>query len=356
MGSLQTISAAEVIRLLQRPDSKLKCIDVRSPGEFAEGALPFFANLPILNNEERHLVGTCYKQQGPEAAVELGHKLVMAERQSRISGWKEYLAGSPTPIVACWRGGLRSKIACEWIAEAGGQALRVEGGYKEIRRQLLAQLEKLPKLLVIAGATGAKKSELLRSLDVPALDIEKHARHRGSAFGGFLDDPQPPQATFENELCLSLAAQDHPLLVAEDESQVIGQVHLPGALKEAILTSPIVVVNVPVEERAGNILQEYVVEALASGIEPAVLQARYLESLRKIQKKLGGLLTQEIEGKMQLAFRASKNLDLHREWIRDLLVHYYDGAYAFGLKRAARPVAFSGDWKECKAWIQKQFA
>jgi hypothetical protein len=29
-----------------------------------------------MNDEERAAVGTCYKRQGPEAALALGHKLV----------------------------------------------------------------------------------------------------------------------------------------------------------------------------------------------------------------------------------------------------------------------------------------
>ena len=51
-------------------------IDVRAPIEFEQGAMPAAINLPLMNNDERAAVGICYKQQGSDAALALGHKLV----------------------------------------------------------------------------------------------------------------------------------------------------------------------------------------------------------------------------------------------------------------------------------------
>lgn len=66
-------------------------IDVRAPIEFEQGAMPAAINLPLMNNDERAAVGTCYKQQGSDAALALGHKLVAGEiRQQRM----DTLAGS----------------------------------------------------------------------------------------------------------------------------------------------------------------------------------------------------------------------------------------------------------------------
>jgi tRNA 2-selenouridine synthase SelU len=39
-------------------------IDVRAPIEFAQGAMPAAINLPLMNDDERAAVGTCYKRQG----------------------------------------------------------------------------------------------------------------------------------------------------------------------------------------------------------------------------------------------------------------------------------------------------
>ncbi|WP_254890696.1 rhodanese-like domain-containing protein, partial [Cronobacter sakazakii] len=57
----------------RRPDSDdalalitrgVTLIDVRAPVEFAQGAMPGAINLPLMNNDERAAVGTCYKQHG----------------------------------------------------------------------------------------------------------------------------------------------------------------------------------------------------------------------------------------------------------------------------------------------------
>ena len=57
---------------LLRDDTPL--IDTRAPVEFAKGSLPTAINLPLMTDDEREAVGTCYKEQGQEAAVRLGHE------------------------------------------------------------------------------------------------------------------------------------------------------------------------------------------------------------------------------------------------------------------------------------------
>ncbi len=38
-------------------------IDVRAPIEFVRGAMPAALNLPLMNDDERAAVGTCYKRR-----------------------------------------------------------------------------------------------------------------------------------------------------------------------------------------------------------------------------------------------------------------------------------------------------
>ena len=61
----------------QRPDTddyrqlllnNTPMMDMRSPGEFAQGAFPSAASLPLMSNDERAEVGTCYKREGQAAA------------------------------------------------------------------------------------------------------------------------------------------------------------------------------------------------------------------------------------------------------------------------------------------------
>ena len=65
-------------------------LDVRAEGEFAKGSFPGATNIPILTDEERHLVGKCYKEEGKDAAVALGHRLVAGEtKDRRVAAWRE---------------------------------------------------------------------------------------------------------------------------------------------------------------------------------------------------------------------------------------------------------------------------
>ena len=51
-------------------------IDVRTPAEFEQGHIIGATNLPLFTNDERVLVGTCYKQQGRQPAILLGFELI----------------------------------------------------------------------------------------------------------------------------------------------------------------------------------------------------------------------------------------------------------------------------------------
>ena len=61
-------------------------IDLRAPVEFSQGAFPAAVNLPLMTNEEREMVGICYKKTGQDSAIKLGNKLVSGkQRKTRIS-------------------------------------------------------------------------------------------------------------------------------------------------------------------------------------------------------------------------------------------------------------------------------
>ncbi|MEN8255915.1 MAG: tRNA 2-selenouridine(34) synthase MnmH, partial [Verrucomicrobiota bacterium] len=178
-------------------------IDVRAPIEFESGAFPTAVNLPLMNNEERHLVGIRYKEKGNAAAVKLGHELVGGEvKQERIAAWAEQIKHRPDTMLYCFRGGQRSKISQQWIAEETGTVIpRLEGGYKAFRNYLLEQLDPAnqnPVPVILGGRTGTGKTILLQQLE-NAVDLEAIANHRGSSFGRFTT-PQPCPIDFENSL------------------------------------------------------------------------------------------------------------------------------------------------------------
>ena len=138
------------IRQILASDTPL--IDVRAPVEFRQSAMPAAINLPLMNDDERAAVGTCYKRQGPDAALALGHQLVNGEiRARRLAAWKEACARHPDGYLCCARGGQRSHIVQQWLKEAGVDYPLLVGGYKALRQaaiQLTEELVQRPIVLI----------------------------------------------------------------------------------------------------------------------------------------------------------------------------------------------------------------
>ncbi|HRO68353.1 MAG TPA: tRNA 2-selenouridine(34) synthase MnmH, partial [Pseudobdellovibrionaceae bacterium] len=267
-------------------------IDVRAPLEFSKGHLPGAVNLPLLNDRERAAVGTAYKQQGPEAAIALGHRLVQGPvKQARVQAWLE-AAKEGAAFLYCFRGGLRSQISQKWLNEAGVLLPLLEGGYKAGRNFLLNETQRLceaSRFLVIAGATGSGKTHLLTTLPKgkSIVDLEGLAAHRGSAFGA-LDRAQPSQGVFENRLALTLMKSraqgaDAPI-VLEDESWTIGKVTLPPALYHRMAEAPLVLVTEPLESRVERIFEDYVRDPLLQD-EPSKVFGRFEASFAVLEKR-----------------------------------------------------------------------
>lgn len=324
--------------------SGVPLIDLRSEIEFSEGAFPASVNLPILNTTERAQVGLCYKEQGSAAARELGFRLVSGDlKKQRIQSWREVAGKHPGAVLYCWRGGLRSEIAQQWLADAGVSLPRVRGGYKALRRFLLTRASELStkKWLIISGYTGVGKTKRIHELIAggePAIDLEAAANHRGSAFGA--RGSQPPQASFENYIYqhMLLHAEADQYIV-EDESRRIGACVLPDFIFSRMRGSPRVVIEATEEERIANIIGEYIVPEIDNqNFEQSlrVCEERYMQQLLKIGKKLGGERCMRILEVMRSSFdehRRSRQSSAHAAWIKQLLVHYYDPLYEISTKR-----------------------
>ena len=157
-------------------------IDVRAPVEFAQGAMPAAVNLPLMTDEERAAVGTCYKREGADAALALGHKLVAGDtRQQRIAAWLDACRDAPNGYLCCARGGQRSHITQSWIKEHGIDYPLIVGGYKALRQAAIKATEELVRhpIILIGGCTGNGKTPLVRQ-QPQGIDLEGLAHHRGS--------------------------------------------------------------------------------------------------------------------------------------------------------------------------------
>jgi tRNA 2-selenouridine synthase len=294
-------------------------IDVRSEGEFGEDHIPGAINCPVLDNSERALVGTIYKQSSSFDAKKLGAALVSANIAKHL---RERFGDRPRtwrPFVYCWRGGGRSAALAHVLAQIGWRVGRLEGGYKAYRRAVIDDLQILPGHLqwrVLCGLTGTGKSRLLRALDQlgeQVLDLEALAAHRGSVLGNMPDEPQPTQKLFESLVWDALRRFDpqQPVFV-EGESKKIGRLRVPDALIEAMWANPCVILDAPLSVRVELLKAEYGHYML----EPEALAAQ-LECLSSLHGK------ETIAAWQQLAREQRWS-----ELVEALLVKHYDPAYS----------------------------
>ena len=322
--AVRRIAAADAIARL---GSFAAVIDARSESEYAEDHLPGAVNWPTLTDAERASIGTEYKQVSPFDARKRG--AVMAARniaahlereaQDKPRDWR--------PLVYCWRGGQRSGSLATVLDAVGFPVHVLEGGYREFRRAVIAELETLPARFdfrVLAGRTGSAKSRLLEALADPqgagaqVLDLEALACHRGSVLGPLPDRPQPSQKAFETALWSALSRLDPARPVwAESESRTIGRLRVPEALLLRLRAAPCVVVQMPVEARVRFLLAEY---------------AHFVADTEAFCARLAAL--RELRGADVVErWQAQARAGAHAEVVLELLRDHYDPIYERSMLR-----------------------
>ncbi|WP_417502200.1 tRNA 2-selenouridine(34) synthase MnmH [Marinobacter sp.] len=340
-------------------------MDVRAPVEFAKGSFPCAQNAPLMNDEERHRVGICYKEKGQDEAIRLGHQLVSGDIQAqRIEVWKRFIANHPEGYLFCFRGGLRSRLTQQWIKDAGIDYPLIKGGYKALRRFLIDSLDNLIEagdFRILSGRTGTGKTRVLRQLPNP-VDLEGLANHRGSSFGRQVT-PQPSQIDFENRLAVAMLKAHHltggPIYL-EDESRLVGRCALPDALKERMARAPLLVLEQSLEERTRIIREDYV-EGMCTdyikrdGEEAGWLNFRdyLLGALERISKRLGGERHSQLRSLMEQALQQQESrgdVDGHDAWIQPLLQNYYDPMYDYQLSQKQGQILIRGGAETVIAW------
>ncbi len=343
-------------------------IDVRAPVEFEKGAFPHAVNLPLMSNEERHLVGITYKEEGHDAAVALGHTLVKEEtKASRVKAWTDFMEANPEVMLYCFRGGERSKISQEWIAETGNNIVRLEGGYKAFRSYLMEETEKSVEEFspyIIGGRTGSGKTILLNRIE-NSIDLEGLANHRGSSFGRKVHE-QPTQIDFENALAYDLIQKldrSFKTLVFEDESEFIGRVYIPKTFVNHLFSAPLIILETPQDVRVEITFDEYIVkaqESYAEVYEENTLE-KWAEAIRaamlRIKRRLGGERYKEVCALFDSALAEQKesgSKEAFKTWIDYLLVEYYDPMYDYQIEKNAERIIFRGSDEEIEAFLRKE--
>ncbi|UZE21890.1 tRNA 2-selenouridine(34) synthase MnmH [Pseudomonas sp. B21-056] len=346
-------------------------MDTRAPIEFIKGAFPGVVNLPLMTDIERQRVGTCYKQQGQQAAIVLGHQLVSGETKAqRIQAWADFARAHPDGVLYCFRGGLRSQIVQQWLKdEAGIEYPRVGGGYKAMRTFLLNTVEQAVAqcdFVLLGGMTGTGKTEVLVRLG-NGLDLEGYANHRGSSFGKRATG-QPSNIDFENRLAVDVLkkrAAGIGQFVVEDESRMVGSCALPLPLYQRMQQIPMVWLEDSVERRVERILRDYVINLSAEFVAVhgeegfALFSERLLASLDNIHKRLGGDRHRRLMAIMEAALAEQADsgaVDLHRGWIEGLLREYYDPMYAFQREKKESRIEFAGEQAAVLEYLRERAA
>ena len=293
-------------------------VDTRSPSEFAEDHIPGAISAPVLDDDERATVGTLYKQTSSFEAKKAGAALVSKNIARHVEKLFRDKPREWKPLVYCWRGGKRSAAMAHVLREIGWPAQTLPGGYREYRRWVVDQLQKVPKALgfiVIHGPTGSGKSRKLAALareGHQVLDLEELAAHRGSVLGNLPDRPQPTQKWFESQVLAKLRSFDpgKPVYV-EGESRKIGQLQIPEALIERMRASPCLVLETGLETRVTLLLEEY---------------RHFLSDRALLEAQLDCLVA--LHGRERIGeWKALAARGEWREFVRRLLVEHYDPAY-----------------------------
>ncbi len=263
VSALTAVAQRAPVRVADIPEFDT-LIDARSPAEFALDHIPGAFNCPVLDDEERRIVGTLYKQSGAFEARRLGGAMVAANLARHL---RERFADRPPqwkPLVYCWRGGLRSGSMVTWLRLVGWDAQQLTGGYKSYRHYVIEQIAtRSPtlQLRVICGATGSAKTRVLQGLGVrgaQVLDLEECASHKGSLLGALPGVPQPSQKQFETRIAAVIGAVDlaRPLFV-EGESARIGRLSVPIPLVTRMRASPCIEIEATPEARLHYLLRDY---------------------------------------------------------------------------------------------------
>lgn len=311
------------------PPPKLLGVDVRSPSEFATGHIPGAVNIPLFDDDARHVVGTAFAQKGRLVAIRTGLVHVGPRFCALVDALSDHGAKPGDRVLLyCWRGGMRSGSVAWLFSLCGFSVSTLEGGYRSYRRwckTIVGAAHVLPPapVFVLGGCTGVGKTAILLELrrrGEQVLDLEGLANHRGSAFGSMGQAPQPTNEAYENVLALAVRRLERGRrLWLEHEGDHVGKVLVPFGVNAWVRQAPgggMVTVVMEQRLRVQRLVADYC-------SEENLRNAGWVDDLKTcistgLAKKLGG---QRVKDALRL-------LDEGRwDSVAEMMLEYYDKLY-----------------------------
>lgn len=303
-------------------------VDVRSPKEYQEDHIHGAVNIPLLDNEERAIIGTLYKHEGKAQAVEKGYEYVTPKLDELYQKLKSLTEEYQDVIVYCFRGGMRSSSVVDFAKSKGLTVLKLESGYKGYRNYVLEYLKNIQdkfKFVVLHGNTCVGKTDILLALEKAGLkimDLEFLAKNSGSVFGGiYYEGEGPSQKYFEtlifNQL-ISYEGDEDYLIFMESESKKIGRCYLSKEFWEMMQNAYHILVKATIEDRVQRSVHDYSLKERNS--DEALIQSVY-----KLKDSIGKQMVEELEADIQRKDYAKV--------ARYLMENYYDKLYGHSEKK-----------------------
>ncbi|SHJ44813.1 tRNA 2-selenouridine(34) synthase MnmH [Tepidibacter formicigenes] len=303
-------------------------VDVRSPLEYKEDRIIKSINIPILDDKERKVVGTIYKKDGKESAVEKGLEFTSKKIKDLYLEFNSLSKSYKNIVVYCSRGGMRSGSVVNFFCNLGINMYQLRGGYKSYRNYVIDFLENIDenyKFIVLHGLTGVGKTDALKYLNkkgVKGLDLENIAKNCGSVFGHicFKDNP-PSQKLFESLIFNYINNSKSKYIFIESESKRIGSVLIPNSIYNTMIEKGYhILLESSINSRVKRLVEQYI---SLNYKEDTVI----LDALEKLRKRLGNEKIDYLIEKL--------NSKEYAIIAKELIVNYYDPLYKYSIDKFA---------------------
>lgn len=301
-------------------------IDVRTESEYKEDHILDAFHMPIFSDDEHKDIGTIYKMQGKNEAIQKGFDYVKDKLKHMYMEVLSLANEYDNIVIYCARGGMRSGSIVNLVSTLGINVYQLEGGYKAYRNYVLnyfSNVMDMKDFIVLHGLTGVGKTDALLMLEnagIDIIDLEGLAKNSGSTFGFIMFDEKPPsQKHFETKIFEKLYYSNSNYIFIESESKRVGHVNVPNEIYEGIIRDGYhILLECSVKSRVDRLCRDYI---YTDKKQPEAL----VECMNKFRKRLGNTTVDK--------FINLFNEGKYEQVVEHYLVDYYDALYGHSVQK-----------------------